>query len=656
MSVSGIIGSNDKIYNSLLPNPYPYPAFPSPLGAVLIAGNQAGDQDIVGVNNLQVAKVDNPSLGGILTIGGAGQDLRIQGATVKGSIVAGNGTSTVEIPVGANGLVLKANSATATGLEWGVDGNSGVTSVNSGNNISVDNTAPLAPIVNLQNPITNTFNFAEIALDGASNDGVIDRSQTIHIQTTGGTLAEIKESFTETSTGKSGFTTLNQGVSLGELEIKYIDSGITSSSKVQALSNLSGYTFNTIDTSDNTNHTLSVSGNGMNENIICNSTTDTSIVSLSNTLSGSAGSEQKILNKNDTTASNTYQQTLSASGSNLLLTTSDTPAQYTTTIAINSTKNSSVSCSMGATDTANNRVAFNNSQANGSTLEARTEIKCVETGATPLTSDMDLVSDSTSCRIQQTYIPNSGLYQLSTITTNSTGLDITSTNGRMFLVATGNAKLQGSGSVVDCQPTALISTSQVFQNFSSQSGSPATPNFIFKEASPTAVGACVIRMDKAVAPTTGNTISAISSYALDGTATPVEWSRIQTKVENIGVGNNDGTLSIFNSVNGTMSETFNFNGGQNENNSFRPLDMNGNNIRTTTGSLAINVASSSTAGATLTLATKDNVAGSGAGLALTGNTVTSVGAGITTGHHMCITLPDPTTGLPRVYKIALLNL
>ena len=105
-----------------------------------------------------------------------------------------------------------------------------------------------------------------------------------------------------------------------------------------------------------------------------------------------------------------------------------------------------------------------------------------------------------------------------------------------------------------------------------------------------------------------------------------------------------------------MSETFNFNGGQNENNSFRPLDMNGNNIRTTTGSLAINVASSSTAGATLTLATKDNVAGSGAGLALTGNTVTSVGAGITTGHHMCITLPDPTTGLPRVYKIALLNL
>ena len=154
---------------------------------------------------------------------------------------------------------------------------------------------------------------------------------------------------------------------------------------------------------------------------------------------------------------------------------------------------------------------------------------------------------------------------------------------------------------------------------------------------------------KAVAPTVGNAISAISSYALDGTATSREWSRIQTKVENVSGGNQDATLSVFNSVNGSVVETFNFNGGQNENNSFRPLDMNGNGIINTTGSLSVGCSTSSTAGATLTLATKDNVAGSGAGLVLTGNTLLNATAGGNSGQHLCLTIGG------TVYKIALLN-
>jgi len=481
MSVSGIIASNNKIYDELLPNPYPFPAQANSLAQVLIAGNEAGNQNIINVNELQVALVDNPLIGGILRVGLDGQDLRIRGATDKGSILVGDGTTTQGIPVGANGLVLKANSATATGVEWGVDGNSGITSVNAGNNISVDNTAPLAPIVNLQNPITNTLNFSAVALAGASNDGVIDRSQTINIQTTGGTLAEIKESFSEVSTAKSGFTTLNQSVPLGELEIEYIDGATTSSSKVQSQTNQSGCRFNTINTTsgDNTLREISIIDGAMVDNTTGNNATNSSTLARNVFAGGLNNSEFKSVILTDTTASNAYQQTLTNFGSNLLLTTTDTPANYTTSVGINSTKNSSVSCSMISTDTANNIVAFNNSQANASTLEAKTEIKCVDTGATPFTSDLDLLSDSTSCRIQQTYIDSAGLSNFTTITTNTTGLDITSTNGRLFLVAGGNAKLQGSGSVVDCQATSINSTTQVFQNFSSQSGTSATPNFIF---------------------------------------------------------------------------------------------------------------------------------------------------------------------------------
>jgi len=65
--------------------------------------------------------------------------------------------------------------------------------------------------------------------------------------------------------------------------------------------------------------------------------------------------------------------------------------------------------------------------------------------------------------------------------------------------------------------------------------------------------------------------------------------------------------------------------------------------------LAINTASSTTAGATLTLATKDNSAGSGLGLALTGNTLLSATSTGSSGQHLCLTIGG------TVYKIALLN-
>ena len=65
--------------------------------------------------------------------------------------------------------------------------------------------------------------------------------------------------------------------------------------------------------------------------------------------------------------------------------------------------------------------------------------------------------------------------------------------------------------------------------------------------------------------------------------------------------------------------------------------------------MSIDTNVSSTAGATLTLATKDNVPGSGAGLVLTGNTLLNASAGIFSGQHLCLTIGG------TVYKIALLN-
>jgi hypothetical protein len=64
----------------------------------------------------------------------------------------------------------------------------------------------------------------------------------------------------------------------------------------------------------------------------------------------------------------------------------------------------------------------------------------------------------------------------------------------------------------------------------------------------------------------------------------------------VGTSNNDGTIDFWASVNGTMSEVFRMNGADNENNSFRPLDMNGQDIKTSSGNMGISTAGSSGAG------------------------------------------------------------
>jgi len=167
MSSSGILSPfpNPKIFDELLPNPYPYPAQPPSLAQVLVAGDDAGNGNIENLLQLQATNiVQQAQIGGHLTIGGtpsnpgSGGDLRIQGATDKGNILAGNGTSTVGLPVGANGLVLTTNSATTTGLEWAVGGGGGgVASVSAGLNIGITGTGA-NPIVGVLSPLTSTLN------------------------------------------------------------------------------------------------------------------------------------------------------------------------------------------------------------------------------------------------------------------------------------------------------------------------------------------------------------------------------------------------------------------------------------------------------------------------------------------------------------------
>ena len=75
-----------------------------------------------------------------------------------------------------------------------------------------------------------------------------------------------------------------------------------------------------------------------------------------------------------------------------------------------------------------------------------------------------------------------------------------------------------------------------------------------------------------------------------------EFARIEVTSSNVGTSNNDGTIDFWASVNGTISEVFRMNGADNENNSFRPLDMNGQDIKTSSGNMGISTTSSTGTG------------------------------------------------------------
>jgi hypothetical protein len=78
--------------------------------------------------------------------------------------------------------------------------------------------------------------------------------------------------------------------------------------------------------------------------------------------------------------------------------------------------------------------------------------------------------------------------------------------------------------------------------------------------------------------------------------TKTAFGRIDCLATNTGAGNDDGALDFYTCVNGTSSLVFRMNGADNENNSFRPLDMNGNAIKTSSGDLSIDTTASTGTG------------------------------------------------------------
>ena len=129
-----------------------------------------------------------------------------------------------------------------------------------------------------------------------------------------------------------------------------------------------------------------------------------------------------------------------------------------------------------------------------------------------------------------------------------------------------------------------------------------------------------------------------------------EFTKLEMKARNVGLVNNNGSISFYGLKNSTLTEFMQLNGPDNMNNMYLPLNMNDNTITTSSGNLIIDTTSSSDANASVVISTKNNVAGSGNGFALKGNTIISeIPSTTSSGKYLCLTINNV------VYKINLLN-
>jgi hypothetical protein len=96
---------------------------------------------------------------------------------------------------------------------------------------------------------------------------------------------------------------------------------------------------------------------------------------------------------------------------------------------------------------------------------------------------------------------------------------------------------------------------------------------------------------------TSDIVAQLNFFGKDASGSKVQFGGIETLITSAGGGGGvDGAMDFYTCVNGTKSQVFRLNGADNENNSFRPLDMNGQPIRTSSGNLTIEASTSTGTG------------------------------------------------------------
>jgi hypothetical protein len=223
-----------------------------------------------------------------------------------------------------------------------------------------------------------------------------------------------------------------------------------------------------------------------------------------------------------------------------------------------------------------------------------------------------------------------------------------SANGAIGITG-ASANVYASGAIGMTGNSYSLTTAGI-QEFKTDLGSTAGfPCYIYTNTNGSTASYPAVKYDRPNATSVaGGVIASQSFWAGDTGGVSREYARMSVISQNIGpAANVDGTVQFQVLVNNVPNTILTLNGSSQEIEVGKNIDLNANSLTSSTSNLNISSAISPTAGATLTLATKDDVAGSGAGLVLTGNTLIGTTGGTPSANYLCITING------TVYKIAL---
>jgi hypothetical protein len=171
----------------------------------------------------------------------------------------------------------------------------------------------------------------------------------------------------------------------------------------------------------------------------------------------------------------------------------------------------------------------------------------------------------------------------------------------------GDALYLSTNGVIGFTSDNLFANSATFSLTAPQDGYTTNPNFTINATSATAgttSGVPSVQYYKSGRNGANNDIIGSQQFfAKNSTGVKTEFAKIETTIRNVGAGNDDGSISIFATLNGVSTEFMRINGADGDNNFLRPLDMNGSAINSTSGNLSISASASSGTG-TITLTPK----------------------------------------------------
>ena len=155
---------------------------------------------------------------------------------------------------------------------------------------------------------------------------------------------------------------------------------------------------------------------------------------------------------------------------------------------------------------------------------------------------------------------------------------------------------------IDLSPTRMIvgdfATSTAYMDYdtgklnllNSAVGSASSPQLNLINTNATGAVEMAVYKQKPTAGIAGDVLFSQSVYGKDNGNLKQEFTRISHTLRDSASGVEDGSIEFGCFVNGAFANFFQINGFENENNFTKPLDMVGNNIRSSTGSMTITTA------------------------------------------------------------------